>query len=183
MLDSDSRNADENLNVEFYYSKEPRYEGKPFVKIIIPSDKHNCPEKLVDEDIKRRFPRQWIHFQMQHDNNHVIGTPLAEWNAKCPEELTEYQMQELYILKFQTIEQLANATDAQIQRIGMNAQGLRSNAKRYLVSLNQSQSELKANYAASEVDELKKIIAEMQIAMSEKSETRKAGRPKKQPEE
>ena len=118
---------------------------------------------------------------MQHDNNHVIGTPLAEWNAKFPEELSEYQMQELFILKFQTIEQLANATDAQIQRIGMNAQGLRSNAKRYLVSKNQSQSELKANYAANEVDELKKIIAEMQVAMSEKS--RKTGRPKKQPEE
>jgi hypothetical protein len=183
MLDSDNRNSDENLNVEFYYSKQPRYEGKPFVRIIVPSDKHNSPEKLVDEDIKRRFPRQWLHFQMQHDNNHVIGTPLAEWNAKCPEELTEYQMEELYILKFQTIEQLANATDAQIQRIGMSAQGLRSNAKRYLTLKSQSQSDSKAEYAASEVDELKKIIAEMQIAMSEKSETRKAGRPKKQPEE
>jgi hypothetical protein len=183
MLDSDTRNADENLNVEFYYSKQPRYEGKPFVRIIVPSDKHNSPEKLVDEDIKRRFPRQWLHFQMQHDNNHVIGTPLAEWNSKCPEELTEYQMEELYILKFQTIEQLANATDAQIQRIGMSAQGLRSNAKRYLTLKSQSQSDSKAEYAASEVDELKKIIAEMQIVMSEKSETRKAGRPKKQPEE
>jgi hypothetical protein len=51
----------------------------------------------------------------------------------------------------------------------MNAQGLRSKAKRYLTSMNQSQSELKANYAASEVDELKKIIAEMQIAMSGKA--------------
>ncbi len=46
-LDSDIYNADEQLQVEFYLAKEvdPKWDGKPFVRINIPGDKTTIIEQ------------------------------------------------------------------------------------------------------------------------------------------
>jgi hypothetical protein len=41
-------------------------------------------------------------------------------------------MAELQILKFQTVEQVATASDSQVQKVGMGAAGLRELAKTFL---------------------------------------------------
>ena len=174
MLDSDIGNGDQHLHVEFYTHEKEPYKDKPFVRIIVPGDKTNVIDQPVREDHKARFPRQWLHFQMKSDNGQVIGTSLPDWNKDQPEEFTDYQMAELQILKFQTVEQVATASDGQLQRVGMGATGLRDKARAYLLSKNQTESSTELAKTRTELDELKAQMAELL------SEKRKAGRPKKE---
>jgi hypothetical protein len=58
---------------------------------------------MVADHHKQRFPRQWLHFQMQNDDAPVIGTPLMQWHRDDPEEFNDMQLAELQILKFQTV--------------------------------------------------------------------------------
>ena len=176
MLDSDIANADSHLHVEFYISDEKDYKGRPFVRIIVPGDKTNIVEQPVRDDHKERFPRQWLHFQMkqsEQDTGVIPGTPLHVWAAADPEFVNRGRLEELHILKFQTVEQVATASDAQLQRIGMGAAGLRERARAYLVRKNRVESDSELAKTRSELDELK---AQMALLMAQ----RKPGRPRKE---
>jgi len=174
-LDSDIHNADEQLQVDFYIAKDvdPKWDGKPFVRINIPGDKTTIIEQPMNEDHKRRFPRQYLYFQMKQNENDApaMGTSFDVWFAEGNGDITKGQGEELRILKFQTVEQVANASDAQLQRIGMGSAGLREKAKGFLAKRNRSETE-------NQLDDTKKQLAELQAQMSALM-IRKAGRPKK----
>ena len=173
-LDSDIHNADSHLHVEFYvYDKEP-YKEKPFVRIIVPGDKTTIIDQPVRDDHKQRFARQWLHFQMQNNNAEVIGVPLTQWVKDDPENFNDMQMAELQIFKFQTVEQVATASDSQLQRIGMGAVSLREMARRYLAVKNQSSSQTEIEQTKKELAEVKEQMA----ALMAQLQTKKVGRPK-----
>lgn len=176
-LDSDIHNADEQLQVEFYIAKdvEPKWDGKPFVRINIPGDKTTIIEQPMTEDHKKRFPRQYLYFQMKQNEQDapVIGTALDVWLQEGNGDITRGHVEELRILKFQTVEQIANASDAQLQRIGMGGPGLREKAKTFLTRRNRSETE-------SQLEETKRQLAELQAQMAALM-VRKPGRPKKEP--
>ena len=175
-LDRDIHNADSHLHVEFYvYDKEP-YKEKPFVRIVVPGDKTTIIDQPVRDDHKQRFPRQWLHFQMQNNNAEVIGVPLAQWVKDDPENFNDMQMAELQIFKFQTVEQVATASDSQLQRIGMGAVGLREMARRYLQVKNQSSSQTDIDATKRELAEVKEQMAALMAQLSDK----KVGRPKRE---
>lgn len=174
MLDSDISNADSHLHVEFYLSDDKDYKDVPFVRIIVPGDKTNIVEQPVREDHKERFPRQWLYFQMKNQDGGVIGTPFEEWHKAAPEELSKGQIEELMILKFQSVEQLATASDSQLQRFGMGGAGLRERARMFLSRKNRSDSQI-------ELDETKKQLAALQEQMQELLAAKRGpGRPPKQ---
>jgi len=176
MLDSDDLNADAHLYVEFYeYEKDP-YKGRDFVRIMTPGDKTNVIETFVNDDHKRRFSRQWLAYQMRNSTETamLIGTPLSRWKNERDGDLSDVQLAELQILKFQTVEQVATATDAQLQKIGMGAAGLRERARAYLTGKNNAEAQQKIDAQQAEIDELKK---QMQALLGER---RGPGRPKKE---
>lgn len=176
MLDSDIDNADSKLHVEFYVSDDKDYKGQPFVRILAPGDKTNIVEQPVREDHKQRFPRQWLYFQMQQNDGSadLPGTPLAVWHHAAPDDFGKAQMEEMNILKFQTVEQIATASDAQLQRIGMGGMGLRERARLFLSKKNRSESQV-------ELDETKKQLAELQAQMQELLAAKRGpGRPPKE---
>ena len=174
-LDSDINNADSHLHVEFYTNDQKPYKDRPtpFVRIIVPGDKTNIVDQPVREDHKERFPRQWLHFQMQSGDGPVIGTLLQQWNTDDEENFSLHQMAELQILKFQTVEQVATASDSQLQRIGMGGAGLRERAKTYLTRKNQSANTSELEVTRRELNELKQQMAMLM-------ETKKLGRPRKE---
>ncbi len=178
-LDSDIHNADSHLHVTFYTHERAPHKGKPFVRIMVPGDKTNEIDQPVREDHKERFPRQWLHFQMQNsDGAPVIGTPLEVWSKDQPAEFTDYQMAELQVLKFQTVDQVATASDAQLQRVGMGGIALREKARAYLIGKNQSQSKTELDRARSEIDELKAQMAALMAAQSGDAPAKRGpGRP------
>ena len=71
-------------------------------------------------------------------------------------------IEELRILKFQTVEQIAAASDAQLQRIGMGGPGLREKAKAFLNRRNRSETE-------NQLDETKKQLAELKTQSKERN--------------
>lgn len=171
-LDSDVSNGDAQLHVEFYeYEKEP-YKGQPFVRIIVPGDKTNIIDQPAKEHHKTRFPRQWFHFQSQHNADQIVGIALALWNRERPEELTDGQMIELGILKFQTVEQVARASDQQLQRVGMGGLGLRERARTYLSSKNAAES-------GHEMDKMKAQIAHLTSLLAAQAVAPSSGEPAK----
>jgi hypothetical protein len=172
-LDSDINNADSQLYVEFYTQEKEPFKGKPFVRIVVPGDKTNVIDQPVRDDHKERFPRQWLHFQMQNNDGPVIGTPLKDWFQDRPDELTDNQLAELQILKFQTVEQVATASDNQLQRVGMGGVGLRERARNYLLNKNQSVSSSELEKTRSELEKLKEQMAQL-------LEQRRPGRPRKE---
>ena len=176
MLDSDALNADAHLFVEFYEYEADPYKGRAFVRIMTPGDKTNVIETFANDDHKMRFPRQWLAYQMKGSDETamLIGVPLSRWRKENPGDLSEVQQAELQILKFQTVEQVATATDAQLQRIGMGAAGLRERARAYLTGKNNAEAESKISAQQAEIDELKK---QMQTLLGER---RGPGRPKKE---
>jgi hypothetical protein len=176
MLDSDVHNSDTHLFVEFYEYENDPYKGRPFVRIMTPGDKTNVIETFANDDHKMRFPRQWLSFQMRGSDEvaMLIGVPLSRWRQERPDDLSEVQQAELQILKFQTVEQVATSTDAQLQRIGMGAAGLRERARAYLTGKNNAEAESKISAQQAEIDELKK---QMQAILSER---RGPGRPRKE---
>jgi hypothetical protein len=142
----------------------------------VPGDKTTIIDQPVREDHKQRFARQWLHFQMQNNNAEVIGVPLSQWVKDDPENFNDMQMAELQIFKFQTVEQVATATDSQLQRIGMGAVGLREMARRYLAVKNQSSSQTEIEHTKKELAEVKEQMATLMAQLQEK----KVGRPKKE---
>jgi hypothetical protein len=180
-LDSDYNNADNQLHVEFYTnSRDKEYMGKPFVRIMVPGDKTTIIDQPVQDHHKERFPRQWLHFQMQNNDAPVIGTPVEVWAAEAPDEISELQLGELQILKFRVVEQVATATDSQLQRIGMGGLSLRNKAQAFLRQRN-------AVAATSELAETRRELAEMREQMAaflagQGAEKRGPGRPPKNAE-
>ena len=175
-LDSDIANGDSQLQVEFFITEAKGWEGKPFVRINIPGDKNTIIEQPVREDHKQRFPRQWLYFQMKNSEGEspVIGTSLEQWAREDKETINMAHVEELRILKFQTVEQVALASDSQLQRIGMGGPGLREKAKNYLTRKNRSET-------AEELDNTKKQLAELQAQMAELLAAKpRKGRPPKE---
>lgn len=164
MLDSDVNNADNGLHVEFYHYQENNKPDIQFVRIQNPGDKLNIIERPVEEEDKRRFPRQWLYFQMKNSEGQVLGTPLSDWHKDAPTELNKGQLEELQILKFQSVEQLATASDSQLQKVGMGSTGLREKARLYLTNKNKSEATKELEKTRSELDELKAQMAELLAA-------------------
>jgi hypothetical protein len=81
----------------------------------------------------------------------------------------------LAILKFVTVEQLALASDGQLQRVGMGGVGLRERARQYLNRKNRSD-------ASAELEDTKKQLAALQAQMAQLLEDapKRRGRPPKE---
>ena len=142
-IDSDIQNADSRLAVQFYKKSvkqdiasaeagRPIFKEFDFVRIMIPGDNLTEIDTYAQESHKQRFPRQWAHYQNQVAGQEVIiGTPIEQWPL-----VSRSQADELKGIKFRTVEDVANCSDQQLQRIGMIAgmspHSFREKAKAFL---------------------------------------------------
>ena len=143
MLPSDENNADSRLAVTFYkrsvkQDDESNAAGRPifkefdFVRICVPGDNLTEIDTYANNSHKARFPRQWAHYQNQvAGQEQIIGTPIEQWPL-----VSRSQADELKGIKFRTVEDVANCSDQQLQRIGMIAgmspHSFREKAKAFL---------------------------------------------------
>lgn len=182
-LDSDIVNADSLLHVVFYdYEREP-YLGQTFVRIKTPGDQLSVFDQPAKEEHKMRFPQQWLAYQLHKNGGDVsaFGTPLGEWAKDCPEEVSPGQLTELGILGFHSVEQLARASDNQLQRIGMGGPGLRERARGYMNRKNRTETDAALEAANARADKLEAQMAEL-LARLDGGDKRGPGRPRKEPE-
>ena len=142
-IDSDTQDADSRLAVKFYkravqLEHETNEAGRPifkdfdFVRIMVAGDNLTEIDTYARESHIQRFPKQWLQYQASQDSSsEMMGTPLEQWTL-----ISQSQAQELKGIKFFTVESVANASDHQLQRIGMIAgmhpHTFRDKAKSYL---------------------------------------------------
>ncbi len=156
----------------------------PYVRIMVPGDKQSEWVQGVSEAHKHRFPKQWLAWQISEGliggQEDIPGWKLSEWD-----EVGQDLLHELTYLRFQTVEQLAGASDKQIQGIGIGGLSLREKAR--VALRNRMGSETRAALEAdrAEKDALKRELAEvkeqMAAFMAAQSEKRGPGRPPKEP--
>jgi hypothetical protein len=128
-LPSDESNADSRLQVRFYrkpvhQEQESMDAGRPiykefdFVHICVAGDTLTEIDTFALQQHKTRFPIQWANYmnRVGANDEEVIGTPVSEWPL-----VSKSQAEELRAMKFYTVESIANASDQQLQRMGMAA--------------------------------------------------------------
>ena len=171
-------NPDSLLSVEFYmYAPEDPHKSEaagrmvrlpemPYVRIQNPGDHTSIMESPVFESHKRRWPDKWLYFQIQ--NNMVEGAAeipgwkIEEWTHLDPE-----QVRQLKFMRFSVVEQIANASDAQCQKIGMNGMSMREAAR--LALRQRMGAEVQAEMAAkdAEIKTLKEQAARFEAFMAQ----------------
>lgn len=151
--------------------------GEPVKKIVevcyieTPGDKTQRPPLRVTEEIKRRFPEEYLAWK-DGDEMPIHGTPL---NLLGIGERLSLEMQATGI---RTVEDLAGMSDGNVRNFP-NGQSLRKKASNYLANKVPDESEgLKAELA-----DLKTQMAammEMMKANAGQSEPVRRGRPPKE---
>jgi hypothetical protein len=167
-LPSDQNNADSRLQVRFYkrsvhQEQESMDAGRPifkdfdFVQICVAGDSLTEIDTYALASHKTRFPIQWANYMNRQGANdeEVVGTPVAEWPL-----VSKSQAEELRAMKFHTIESIANASDQQLQRMGMAAgmspYAFRDKAKAFL---NLATNAAETDKREQEINALKQELA------------------------
>jgi hypothetical protein len=180
-LPSDTQGADSRLQVRFYKKSvqqeqesidagRPIYKDFDFVQICVPGDTLTEIDTYALQNHKTRFPIQWANYMNRQGANdeEVVGTPLSEWPL-----VSKSQAEELRGIKFQTVESIANASDQQLQRMGMIAgmspYSFRDKAKAFL---NLATTAAETDKRESEINALKEELAKKDLETAKmKAET------------
>ena len=180
-LPSDTQGADSRLQVRFYKKSvqqeqesidagRPIYKDFDFVQICVAGDTLTEIDTYALANHKQRFPIQWANYMNRQGANdeEVVGTPLSEWPL-----VSKSQAEELRGIKFQTVESIANASDQQLQRIGMIAgmspYSFRDKAKAFL---NLATTAAETDKRESEINALKEELAKKELETAKiKAET------------
>jgi hypothetical protein len=171
-LPSDTQGADSRLQVRFYKKSvqqeqesidagRPIYKDFDFVHICVAGDTLTEIDTYALNSHKQRFPIQWANYmnrQGAHDEE-VVGTPVSEWPL-----VSKSQAEELRAMKFHTVESIANASDQQLQRMGMAAgmspYAFRDKAKAFL---NLATSAAETDKREHEINALKEELAKKEL--------------------
>jgi len=183
---SDLNNADSRLNVKFYQRAienefKSALEGRPimemrdFIIIEVPGDNLTVIDTFAVDEHKKRFPIQWARYDNEKTDGDVEGTILSDWpvlNAAIAAELKHF--------RFYTVEQIAEASDAQLNALGMTAGmsplGLRDKAKAFLSTAKGSA------LVQQQADELRKRDEELSAIKAQLAElTKTMNQPKAMP--
>lgn len=133
----DPRDADRGVWPRFYMdtiSDEPEsrrqgrrcFKEEERVEIYMPGNNLNIPVFRVTDEHRERWPKQYEAFKAGLEPP-TDGIPLEEWPA-----LNRSQILELKYLNFRTVEDIVNASDTSLQRIGMGARILKERAKAFV---------------------------------------------------
>lgn len=169
-------NPDEALFVQFFMhdpivhratptTKEQRL-GKriPYVRIARPGDQTTVIEAAVRDSHKIRFPKQWMAFQVREgllEAPPAIGWKLEEWDEiKDQENL----INQLRFNRFETVEQIAGAADAQLQNLGIGALGLREKARAAIKARNRTEFDAEMKNKDKQINELMERLARLESA-------------------
>ena len=160
-------------------------EGRPvnvnadFVKVMHPGERDYSVLEVSDSH-KFRWPQQWAAYQAKREQK-PSGTPLDILFPDNPA-----LVENLRLLNFHTVEQMATANDAALQGVGMGCREYQAKARKFLEAANGSQGFHKltseVEQLRSERDSLKDAVEKMQArlnALEIDAPKRGPGRPRK----
>lgn len=104
----------------------PVYVEKDYVRKVSLANPNDAPEREVREQDKRDFPQEWANYTAGAGDK-IIGTPLSEWS-----QISRTEAATLIECNVRSVEQLAKAPDAFLDRLGDNFRNLRQKANDFL---------------------------------------------------
>lgn len=104
----------------------PVYVEKDYIKKVSLANPNDAPVREVREQDKREFPQEWANYTAGAGDK-IVGTPLAEWS-----QISRTEAATLNECNVRSVEQLANAPDTFLDRLGDNFRNLRQKAKDFL---------------------------------------------------
>lgn len=183
-----ARNPDELLAVEFYWGQVKDVRGRPaldandkplkvpYVRISIPGNDTSMVDTPVRPEHKIRFKRQWDFWQAQeieHEMPAAVGWPIDDWD-----EIDEQQRRDLKYLRFTIVEQLAQASDSTLQRIGPSGQSLKIRANAALRKRAEEHAKQEAAAREKEMADLRAGMAAMAAKIAELETAKPPRKPK-----
>jgi hypothetical protein len=145
---------------EFQSEKQGRPVFMEEINIVkIPADQFlRIDRKATKEDLEE-FRAEYEHF-LKTGESRVLGTPIEMWHA-----VSEIQKAEFKAVGIQTIEQVANLTDAALQK-WMGGAELRQKARVFIESGKDAElvAKIKAE-ANAEIEAMKAQMAEMRAML------------------
>lgn len=144
----------------------PCFDDVDYVEITIGGDTRTTVDRAVKPEDKERWPEHWRRYR-EGQEAPTEGVPLMEWP-----QITASVIKELNALNFRTVEQLAGASDAALQRF-MGGQALREKARLWLEQANdQAASSKWAQEKAdlqAQINALQNQVQELAAATTKKS--------------
>ena len=192
-----ARNPDSGLYVEFYWNEpvdawssaeksremqrkvEVKLPKQPFVRIMVPGDKTSIFETAVQEAHKQRFPRQWMAWQIAEGliggEEDIPGWKIAEWD-----EIDAEMARDLLYQRFQTVEQLAGASDRQVQGMGIGGVSLRERARVALRNRMGAETKAALDKEREEKEELKARLSKLEALLEAQTSGKKGAKAEAQ---
>lgn len=173
---------------EFRSKQEARpiHDTVDFITISVPGNNLFDVKHVVRQEHKDRFPIEWARFHnAQGDGGQITGTPLSQWP-----QISSAIAEDLKYFRFYTVEQIATASDTQLQSIGMaggmSAYTLRERAQSFLRlahgAAEVANREEEFTGIRAENADLKSRLDAMQAQLAELTQKRGPGRPPKDKE-
>lgn len=171
-------NPDSMLHIEFFWKepvdkwkseqagKEVRGKKAPYIRMMKPGDQTSIIEAPVRDDHKARFPRQWLSWQMKEKMIEGASDDIPGWKVEEWDVLNDTQRHELKFLRFNTVEQLAGASDAQLQKLGMGGVGLRERARQAIKQRNRSEFETEMKAKDAELEKMQERLAKLEALLA-----------------
>ena len=118
----------------------PVYDEAAYVRVLVPGDRNSVVDRRVGDDDRERWPRQWAAFLAKRER--PAGTPIEHWPY-----LTVARVAELKALGLLTVERVAEADAATMERIGEDAAALAERARQSLQPQSETETELREEIA------------------------------------
>ena len=155
----------------------PIYEDVEFVQIITPGIAKSQPIEQVNEEHKKRWPREYAVFK-DGLTEPLDGTPIEQWAGMTPSMCLM-----LKAMHIRTVEEFANISDAVLQDIPMGGRQLRDKAKAYVEAID-TDAPLQAAIARAEAAEaavasLQRQFDDLKANLPAEEPKRGPGRPRK----
>lgn len=161
--------ADAGLLVTFYIGTRKNevktadagraiFDELEYVRISVPGQRDVLFDGPAKEDHIKRFGRQYKAFKEGQEIAQT-GTPIEHWPL-----MTKGMVEEYKHLRINTVEQIADLSEAVIGKVGIGARDLQKKAKAWLAS---AAGTADTQRFATENDELKAEVKELQKKVAE----------------
>lgn len=169
------------IAVESERQGRPIFKDVAFIRKIVPGDKTNVVERVAKDWDKQKHPKEWEAYQRSITES-FTGTPLEQWP-----QITRAQVKEAKYFEIHTVEQLAEISDLNCQKLGMGFQELRNKAKAFLAAAagtaNETAQAAENQRLRQEMEELRlqmKAVSDAAMSVKPEVESPKRGRKPKQ---
>lgn len=173
---SDQASAEQGRTVKVYW-KERKIDPKdgsvqfgskewevPYIRIMRPGDKFSEIVRPCLETDKMRWPAQWQQFEISQGISDTQAANIPGWKVDDWPFVADKSelLRDMKHARFYTVELLAGASDAQVQKMGTGGLGFRAQARKDLAERHQANQQAELASRDRQIKDLLERVAAME---------------------